>query len=82
MQERTYMIDKMMRGSFPDFIDVLAAKEPEVFRAQAEHALMPEGLPSENWERPLAERIGEALESLACRLQIERWQPGKASGAH
>ena len=61
---------------------LLAAKEPDIFRAQAEHALMPEGLPSENWERPLAERIGEALESLACRLQIERWQPGKASGAH
>jgi SAM-dependent methyltransferase len=61
---------------------LLAAKEPEVFRAQAEHALIPEGLPADSWEEPLAERIGEALESLACRLQIERWQPGKASGAH
>lgn len=28
MQERTYMIDKMMRASFPDFVNVLAAKEP------------------------------------------------------
>lgn len=28
MQERTYMIDKMMQGSFPDFVNLLAAKEP------------------------------------------------------